>query len=262
MRPLFAAQFFDLRHWRLMRWLLLLPACAPLAFPQAGSLPTKETLDYAIEWRLVTAGKATLQWTASSQRDREDPEISLRVESVGLVSKLFKVEDDYVVKLNQALCTESSLLNSHESNRRRETRVTFDPETRKGTYQERDMVKNAVVASQEIDIPDCVHDVIGGLYYLRTLNLEPGQSTEIPTSDGKKSAMVRVEAQQREEIKVPDGTYKTIRYELFLFNNVLYRRPAHLYVWLSDDRRKLPVQIRVRLQITIGTITLQLQKHE
>jgi hypothetical protein len=43
---------------------------------------------------------------------------------------------------------------------------------------------------------------------------------------------------------------------------VLYRRPAHLYVWLTDDRRKLPVQIRVRMPITIGTITLQLEKHE
>jgi hypothetical protein len=33
-------------------------------------------------------------------------------------------------------------------------------------------------------------------------------------------------------------------------------------VWLTDDRRKLPVQIRVRMQFAIGTITLQLEKHE
>jgi len=43
---------------------------------------------------------------------------------------------------------------------------------------------------------------------------------------------------------------------------VLYKRSAHLYVWLSDDARKLPVQIRVRMQFTIGTITLQLAKEE
>ena len=81
-------------------------------------------------------------------------------------------------------------------------------------------------------------------------------------SDGKKSVMARVEAQQREDVKVPDAAYKTIRYEVFLFDNVLYRRSAHLHVWLTDDRRKLPVQVRVRLQFTIGTITLQLEKHE
>jgi hypothetical protein len=74
--------------------------------------------------------------------------------------------------------------------------------------------------------------------------------------------MARVEAQQREEVKTPAGTFKTIRYELFLFNNVLYQRSAHLNVWVSDDARKLPVQIRVRLQFTIGTITLLLDKTE
>ena len=31
---------------------------------------------------------------------------------------------------------------------------------------------------------------------------------------------------------------------------------------LTDDRRKLPVEIRVRMQFTIGTITLLLEKHE
>jgi hypothetical protein len=84
----------------------------------------------------------------------------------------------------------------------------------------------------------------------------------VPVSDGKKAVVAKVQAQQREEIKVPDGDYKTIRYEAFLFDNVLYRRSAHLYVWLSDDQRKLPVQIQVRMPITVGTITLELEKHE
>jgi hypothetical protein len=104
--------------------------------------------------------------------------------------------------------------------------------------------------------------VVGALFYLRTLNLEPGQSTQIPVSDGKKSVMAKVEAQEREDVKTPDGTFKTIRYEAYLFDNVLYRRSAHLNIWLTDDRRKLPVQIRVRLQFAIGSITLQLEKHE
>jgi hypothetical protein len=107
-----------------------------------------------------------------------------------------------------------------------------------------------------------VYDVPGGLYYLRTLQLEPGQSIQMPVSDGKKSVMARVEAQQREEVKTPAGTYKTVRYEVFLFNNVLYRRSGHLHLWVTDDARRVPVQIRARMQFTIGTITLQLEKEE
>ena len=116
--------------------------------------------------------------------------------------------------------------------------------------------------AQEIDIPPCVHDVVGGLYFLRTLNVEPGQAIQVPVSDGKKAVMARVEAQQREEVKTPAGTFKTIRYELFLFNGVLYTRSAHLNIWVTDDARRIPVQIRVRLQFTIGTITLLLDKVE
>jgi hypothetical protein len=104
--------------------------------------------------------------------------------------------------------------------------------------------------------------VVGGLIFLRTLNLEPGQAVNIPVTDGKKATMARVEAQAREDVKTPAGAFKTIRYELFLFNNVLYKRSAHLHVWVTDDARKIPVQLRVRLQFTIGTITLLLDKIE
>ena len=87
-------------------------------------------------------------------------------------------------------------------------------------------------------------------------------SIDVPVSDGKKTVSAKVEVQQREQIKVPAGTFQTVRYEAFLFNGQLYRRPGHLYVWLTDDARKLPVRIQVRLQFTIGTITLQLEKEE
>jgi hypothetical protein len=184
------------------------------------------------------------------------------LESAGLVSKLFKVNNDYISSLESDLCASGSYLKAAEGNRHKETRVTFNREARKAEYLEKDLDKNTVVNAHEIDIPPCVHDVLGGLYLLRTLNLQPGQTTQLAVSDGKKSVMARVEAQQREEVRTPAGVFKTIRYEAFLFNDVLYRRYGTLHVWLTDDARKLPVQIRVRLQFAIGTITLQLEKEE
>jgi len=35
-----------------------------------------------------------------------------------------------------------------------------------------------------------------------------------------------------------------------------------MYVWLTDDRRKIPVRIQVKLHFTIGTITFQLEKQQ
>ena len=242
--------------------LLPLLVCATLAFSQSSGLPAKETLYYSIDWRLFTAGKAKVELTTTPQ-PRQGYQTNLHLESTGIVSKLFKVEDDYSSNMSPSYCAQTLQMTTHEGSRLRETKITFDAEAKKASYLERDRAKNnAVVLSQETDIPACVHDVIGGLFFIRTLNLEPGQSVQIPVSDGKKSVMVKVEAQAREDVKTPAGTFKTIRYEAYLFDGVLYRRSAHVNVWVSDDRRRLPVQIRVRMTFTIGTINLQLEKHE
>jgi hypothetical protein len=244
---------------------VLLLFAGPLALAAPAALPAREVLDYTVEWRLVTAGKARLVWSATPHpANSANPgwQADLHLESTGLVSKLFKVDNDYISNLESDLCSSGSYLKAEEGTRHKETSITFDREKRKAEYLEKDLVKKAVVNAHEIDIPACVHDVLGGLYSVRTLNLQPGQSTQVAVSDGKKSVMARVEAQQREDIKTPAGAFKTIRYEAFLFNDVLYRRYGHVYFWLTDDARKLPVQIRVRLQFTIGTITLQLEKED
>ena len=242
--------------------MLLLLFASPAVAAAPGSLPARETLEYSIEWRLIAAGKARLVWSATAHDADPGWQADLHLESTGLVSKLFKVNNDYVSNLESDLCSSGSFLRSEEGSRHKETRVTFDRTRRKADYLEKDLDKNQVLKSDEIEIPGCVHDVLAGLYDLRTMNLQVGHSTEVAVSDGKKSVMARVEAQQREDVKTPAGLFKTIRYEAFLFNDVLYRRYGHLYVWLSDDARKLPVQIRVRLQFAVGTITLQLEKED
>ena len=45
-----------------------------------------------------------------------------------------------------------------------------------------------------------------------------------------------------------------------LFNGVIFRRKARLFIWLTDDARRLPVQIQVRMPFYLGTVTLQLEK--
>jgi hypothetical protein len=230
----------------------------PPDVPDIKPVPGAEVLHYNVEWRLIHAGNARLSWQASNQ-GTPGWEANLDLESAGLVSRLYKVDNHYSSLAGESLCAVSSILKAHEGSRHRETRVTFDRERGKAVYREQDLTKNTV-NSKEIDIPACVYDVIGALYHLRTMTLEVGQSALLPVSDGKKSVMARVEAQERETIKTDAGSFKTVRYEAFLFNNVLYRRRGRLFIWLTDDNRRLPVQIRVRLPFYIGTVTLQLEK--
>jgi hypothetical protein len=239
---------------------LALLLLAPSQSRQANTpaLTGSETLQYAAEWRLVRAGTVKLE-IKDSPGGRE---ARLQVRSTGLVSMLFPLDDLYVAQLGKDLCAASTLLTSKEGSRLRETKVSYSSQRRKANYIERDIKKNTDVLVREIDTPACVHDIVGALYFMRTLNVPVGRSADVPVSDGKKSVLARVEAQKRETITTPAGKFNAVRYEAFLFNGVLFGRSGVLYVWLTDDDRRLPVQIQVRLQFYIGTITLQLEKIE
>ena len=83
-------------------WLACLTAlvvCSPLQ-PIPQPLPSqKSTWQYAIEWRLVHAGTARLTWTPEPSAFQAD----LHIESAGLVSKLYRVNDDYRVRMARAI---------------------------------------------------------------------------------------------------------------------------------------------------------------
>lgn len=229
--------------------------------PIADTAPRKEVLDYAVEWRLVPAGDARFTWTSLSNSPLGASEVRLHLESKGLVSRLFRVDDDYTAMMGPNFCVMNTFIAAHEGSRNRETRITYDPQRRQADYLEKDLTKNTTVAHQ-VEIPSCVHDVIGALMVLRSLHLDPGKTAQIPVSDGRKFVQVKVESQTREPLKTSLGTVNTIRYEAFIFNNVLYKRTGHLHIWMTDDDRRLPVQLQVRLQFTIGTLTLRLEKEE
>lgn len=226
--------------------------------PAQRQFPSPEVLTFSIEWRLINAGTANV----SLERSGTGWQTHLNLESAGLVSKLYKVDDHLTAHYENQFCIENSTLNAQEGKRRRDTHVTYDTTRNKASYLERDLIKNTVVRQSEIDISGCVHDVVGALVFLRTQTVEVGHSIELPMSDGKKFVAVRVEAQEREELKINKDVYKTIRYEAFIFNKILYARSGRLLIWLTEDGRHLPVQIQIRTGFPIGTVTLQLEKQQ
>ncbi|MBK5293909.1 MAG: DUF3108 domain-containing protein [Acidobacteriia bacterium] len=221
---------------------------AALSMLPAGA----ETFEYGAEWRLMRAGNVRLSWNMN--------EAQLHLETTGLVRNLYKVEDHYWVTYDDKYCAGSARMKTEEGKKRRETTVAYHSPPGKAQLVERNLDNNEVVSTREVDIPACVHDVVAGLGQLRRLRLNPGQTVHLPVSDGKKSVSARIEVQEKEKIKTSAGEFNTIRHEVFLYNGVLYRRKARLFVWLSDDDKRTPVQIRVKFPFYLGTVTLQLEK--
>jgi hypothetical protein len=162
--------------------------------------------------------------------------------------------------MRNGFCASGVSMQANEGKRRRETRITFNSQRKKASYHEQDLVKNTTVLQKEIDTPPCVHDIIGALFDLRGQKVELGHFLDMPVSDGKKAVVAKIEAQEREQVRTPAGTFKTIRYEAYLFDGVLYSRKARAFIWITDDDRRLPVQIRIRVNVAVGTINVMLTK--
>jgi hypothetical protein len=186
----------------------------------------------------------------------------MHLESAGILSVLFKIQDVYTVNYEDSLCATSSVMESMERDRHHEAQVTYDRSHNHAAFVERDLIKNMVVKEAGTDIPSCVADPLGALTKLRYMNLGVGQSAQVAVSDGKRFAQVKVMAQEREGIKTPAGMRQTIRYSADLMNGVVYPRKGEVLVWMTDDARRLPVRLRLRTTFPISTVTLDLEKEE
>jgi hypothetical protein len=230
------------------------PDPPPEKKPDPPPVKISDKLTYDVEWRLIHAGAVII--------DAQPSHADLKLDSAGMVSSLFKVHDIYTVNFDDLYCATAATMDSEEGKRHHETKVTYDRTANRATYLERDVLKDTTLHSDTIGVPNCVQDVVGAFLKLRQAPPAPGQSIQVPMSDGRRSAFVRIDGQEREEVKTPAGNFKTIRYEANMLNGVIYTRKGRVFIWLSDDDRHLPVQIRLRMQFPIGTVTLQLEKEE
>jgi hypothetical protein len=224
----------------------------------SSSFPFPEKLTYRVEWRLVTAGSATVDLMRAGS---DAWQTNLDIQSAGLVTRLYRVLDTYRLTSDSKFCASHSVLDAQEGKRHTITQLTFEANRRVVRYDERDLVKNS--SNQKVlDIPPCTHEIVGALAALRTANVEPGKSATFPITDGKKVVNAKIEAQGKESLSLNGKTYQTIRYEAFLFDNVLYKRRGRLFVWISDDASHIPVQFKLQLGFPIGNITVELEKQQ
>src|SRR3984893_17549345 len=93
---------------------------------EPSAFPTPETLVYSVEWRLIFAGDARLSLETRKRSDKTEWESKLEVESGGLVSKLYKIDDKSQVAMQDQFCATATNLDAMERKRHHEVKVTYD----------------------------------------------------------------------------------------------------------------------------------------
>jgi hypothetical protein len=97
------------------------------------------------------------------------------------------------------------------------------------------------------------------LYYVRTVPLEVGKTYTIPRYFKPEGNPVQITVLRRETIEVPAGKFATVVVQPTFQTKGLFSKNGHAEVWLTDDARRMMVQMKS--QLSFGSINLYLRKH-
>ena len=230
------------------------PAAATgIAAPSASyKLPTGQTFNYAVEWRLFDAGIATVRIDAAGREQR----LTATADAKGVVGLLYHVHDRFESFFDpQTNCSRSIEKKTEEGFRRLETSIVFDPARKKSVLTEKNL-RNNQSKRVENDTPGCVRDVASALFYIASQPLSPNATMLFPLNDGGKTVDVKVVVEAREDLKVPAGTFKTVRVQA-VGESPTTKNKGQVWIWYTDDERRMPVQMKAKL--FWGSLTFRLK---
>lgn len=114
----------------------------------------------------------------------------------------------------------------------------------------------AVYKGDTIDVPRFIQDVLSSFYYVRTQDLKVGESVFVDSFTRGEVKALEVKVLRRETIKVPAGEFNCLVVEPLLRAAGVFRHEGRLTVWLTDDRLKMPVQMKSK--VLVGAISAKL----
>ena len=97
------------------------------------------------------------------------------------------------------------------------------------------------------------------LYFVRTMDLEVGKTYTLNRYFRPDRNPVIVKVLRKETVKVPAGKFNTIVVQPIIKSKGIFSEGGKAEIWLSDDKDRVMVQMRVRVKVT--TISLQLTSH-
>jgi hypothetical protein len=217
-----------------------------------------ENLKFVVKWGVVTAGFSTLTIPDLERIDgRPAYHLLSEARSTGVAETFYKVRDR-----NESWVDTASF-----------TTVRYQKTIREGRYRVNetgviDQILGRYVVSvyradkntyenREGEVPPHTLDILGSLYYVRTLPMEVGKSFTIDVFSGKRVYPLEVNVRARQTIRVPAGRFDCFLVEPQLREpGIFVSKGRKLQVWLTADEHRTPV--RMRSEVAIGHVSAEL----
>ncbi len=217
-----------------------------------------ERLSFDINYGFVTAAEAFMNIGPAPVviNGRDCYDISLEVNTRSTFEIVFKVRDVYKTNIDvKGIFPWKYEQHIRETNFSKDFEINFNQDS--GIA----VTKTNFSQINSYNVPQYVQDLISSFYYMRTLNYGSAKEGDIFTvsyfSDDK-VVPLNVKFEGRDEIDVSAGEFKT-----FILSPQLSEgfssKTSDITIWLSDDDRRIPV--KVRMKIVIGALTAELTQY-
>ncbi|MBM3317475.1 MAG: DUF3108 domain-containing protein [Candidatus Eisenbacteria bacterium] len=200
-----------------------------------------EKLTYSVRFGPIRAGEATIEVPRRTVIEGDTClHILTTAESNNFFSTFFHVRDRIesfvTADLLQPRRFEKRL---REGDFRADMVVRFDPRNHLAVYDD----------GKIVEILPGAHDILSAFFAVRARRMEPGDSFHLDCHADRKNYPLRTDVLRRERIEVPAGTFDCLVLEPALRTPGLFKQEGTLTVWLSDDERRIPVQMKSKLAI-------------
>jgi hypothetical protein len=234
---------------------MVLAVCAALTvLPRcASAFPIPERLEFEISYTGITAGRAVQEVTLEGN----EVHIVSTAKSAEWLRIFFPVND----RIESVLISGAPPLDIgvprlyreriHEGWTRFQKDAVFDRE--KLEVHTKDLLKNSETT---MGITKRTYDTLSSFFYFRSVPLQVGTSYYIDIFDCKRLWNTEVQVLRREVIETPLGRFKTVVIKPLLKSEGIFNRTADMYIWLTDDERRIPVLMKSKVKIGSITATL------
>ncbi|MBD2757523.1 DUF3108 domain-containing protein [Spirosoma validum] len=218
-----------------------------------------EHLEYRVHYGFLNAAEAIVDVSPTLYKVNERPCYRVNVDgrTVGAFDLVTRVRDTWRSYIDtSAILPQKFYTNLQENSYRKEENITFNHET------------NTVKAEEKTEhdvfkVPDNVHDLISGYYFLRTIDfnkISAGQVIEVPAFYDDTVYNMKVRYRGKDVVKAKHGKINVIKLNPVLPpGNKLFKEEESIRIFVSDDTNKVPVKVEVDLWI--GSMVMDLKQN-
>ena len=223
------------------------------------SFTTGEKVEYRVHYGFINAAEARVEIAKNVTVVNNRPcfKINVTGRTVGPFDLISKVRDTWRSYVDTSAILPHVFYQSIQENKyRKEETIVFNHDRDQAVSSVKDETKT-------YQVPNNIHDIISGYFFLRTLNFDKiaeGDVIEVPTFFDGEVYKLRVRYVGKDVIKTKFGKTRVLRLNPLIPDNKLFKGEGAMKLWVSDDSNRIPLKVEVEL--VIGSLEMDLKSYK